>query len=476
LTVFPWTLRNYVVTGTPALVCFGGGLNFYFGHNDVSVGYRDLAQTPMSQLTTQAAIDAAGYKLGFEYFGRNPFGFFTRGAKKVQLLFGSPGYAPHGNSAIMLPDGWQTDPEKGRIAEALRARQRAKNAYLDGVFTVLARMHSWLLILGALAACVAWRRLPAELRTGVWLCVYWIVSHVIFWAQPRFRYPMEIPMALLTAFALVGAVAASRPGFVARSARSASPRAARREPGPARRRARAAFFGVAVVALLAALGCTPPQSTQLPGIEPWGDLASPYDDPIEVAAANALGPRPEGGEYRYQGGGFDPLRLADFLMLDGSERQARSGMAYVMVGQAQGWKRVSGVDSLAAYTEAIRIDPSCAAAYAEAARITRARGEIARAKALALQGLRLDSQRMSLWGTLSNIYLDTGDDARARQALEHALQLKGPPAPGMWEALAVLYLRTGRRRVPLTPQHAPQDVAADPRPTWQASGRAIAAT
>ena len=203
LTVAPWTLRNALVTGSPALVCFGGGLNFYFGHNDVALGYRDLKETPMSHLTTQAAIDAEGYRLGLECLGRNPLGFVTRGGRKIAALFGSPGYAPHENSAIMLPEGWNTDPERGRVATELRARQRAKNQWLDGLFTTWGTLHSWLLLAGSLVAVAVGRRtLPPDLAGAMWLAAYWVAAHVMFWAQPRFRYPVEIPFALLTAFAV----------------------------------------------------------------------------------------------------------------------------------------------------------------------------------------------------------------------------------------------------------------------------------
>jgi 4-amino-4-deoxy-L-arabinose transferase-like glycosyltransferase len=201
--IAPWTVRNYVLTGTPALVCFGGGLNFYFGHNPVAVGYRDVAQTPMARLTTQAAVDREGYRLGFAYLAEAPFGFVSRAVTKIIALGGSPGYAPHASSALLLPENWQTDPEQGRIAAAMRARQRAKNVWLDGLFTHWAAVHSWLLMAGGLVACMtAWRRLPPDLRLGAWLIVYWIAAHVVFWGQPRFRYPMEIPLALLTAYAL----------------------------------------------------------------------------------------------------------------------------------------------------------------------------------------------------------------------------------------------------------------------------------
>jgi 4-amino-4-deoxy-L-arabinose transferase-like glycosyltransferase len=203
LVIAPWTLRNQLVVGSPALVCFGGGLNFYFGHNPVGIGYRDLQQTPMAGLRDQVAVDAMGYRLGWQYLGQDPFGFWRRGGRKIGALFGSPGYAPHGNSAILLPDGWRTDPEKARQAAELRARQRAKNRWLDGLFTHLGTVHSWLLLVAAAAAAIVHRtRLPDDLRLAVWLSLYWVASHVVFWGQPRFRYPMEIPLALLAAFAV----------------------------------------------------------------------------------------------------------------------------------------------------------------------------------------------------------------------------------------------------------------------------------
>jgi len=203
LTIAPWTLRNAVVAGSPALVCFGGGLNFYFGHNEKGLGYRDLKDTPMANLATQAAIDREGYRLGLEYLGHQPLGFLTRGVRKIGALFGSPGYAPHENSAIMLPEGWNTDPERGRVADELRARQRAKNRWLDGLFTTWAALHSWVLVVGAIGAVALGRRaLPPDCVNAVWLAAYWIAAHVVFWAQPRFRYPLEIPFALLTAFAV----------------------------------------------------------------------------------------------------------------------------------------------------------------------------------------------------------------------------------------------------------------------------------
>ena len=202
LVIAPWTVRNAVVVGSPALICFGGGLNFYFGHNPEQLGFRDLSSTPMAGLATQAEVDRVGYRLGLAHLARQPLGFLTRGARKIGALFGSAAYAPHGNSAIALPADWQTNPESRRVAEELRARQRVKNRWLDGVFTLLANLHCALLVAAAAFACLQWKRLPQSLHLAAWIALAWIAAHVVFWAQPRFRYPMDVPLALLAAWRL----------------------------------------------------------------------------------------------------------------------------------------------------------------------------------------------------------------------------------------------------------------------------------
>ena len=410
LTIAPWTLRNALVAGSPALVCFGGGLNFYYGHNPQATGYRPLEQTPMAALRTQADIDREGYRLGLANLAHSPFGFVSRGVRKVGSLFGSPGYAPHSNSAILLPNGWQTDPNAAQQATALRQRQRAKNVYLDGLYTRLATLHTWLLLVGAALALMRWRRLPAELRLAVWLCAAWIAAHVVFWAQPRFRYPMEIPLALLAGWAFAGLRAA---------------------------RARRAGAVAALVAMLGA-GCAAPPPP-IPPLEAWGRADQPYDDPLEAAAMKALGPRPAGYEVTNPA----PIRLGEFLVLERRARDLRAGIAADLVSQGDTWRRTSGVDSLPPYLEAIRVDPSCTRAYQRAAQMTLVQGAVERAHALAAQGLRLDPQDAQLWVVLSEAYQREGDPNRARRALEYALALDPALDASAYQALASFYLRTG---------------------------------
>lgn len=201
LTLAPWTVRNAVVAGSPALVCFGGGLNFYFGHNPGPLGYRELASTPLAGLKDAARIDRRGYEEGWAFIARDPLGVVTRAVRKTGALFAPPTYALHANSAILIPDP-SANPELAGEAAAKRARQQRKDAVLHGPLAVLAAVHTYLLLAGA-ALALLWRvprRLP-ETQFLAAVVVVWIAVHALFWAQPRFRYPVEIPMALLAAAA-----------------------------------------------------------------------------------------------------------------------------------------------------------------------------------------------------------------------------------------------------------------------------------
>lgn len=202
LTLAPWTARNAIVAGTPALVCFGGGLNFYFGHNPGPLGYREIGTTPLAGLNDAARIDRRGYEEGLAFVARDPLGVVTRAVRKTVALFAPPTYALHANSAILLPDP-SSNPELAGEAAAKRARQQRKDALLHGPLAVLAAVHTYVLLLGTLLALL-WRvprRMP-QMQFPAAIVIVWIGVHALFWAQPRFRYPMEIPMALLTAAAL----------------------------------------------------------------------------------------------------------------------------------------------------------------------------------------------------------------------------------------------------------------------------------
>ncbi len=204
IVLAPWTLRNAAVAGRPALVCFGGGLNFYFGHNPGPLGHRDLAGTPLAGLDDPAAIDAAGVREGLRWIVRHPLALVRNGVAKVVALYGFPDYALHANSGILVPD-IRAHPELEAEARAKIARQRTRDRWLHGPCMHFSRgFHLLLLVFAALGLWWSLRPMNrlALLPLWSWLVLGWTAAHVLYWAQPRFRHPLEIPLTLLAALAL----------------------------------------------------------------------------------------------------------------------------------------------------------------------------------------------------------------------------------------------------------------------------------
>ncbi len=207
IVLAPWTVRNVAVAGRPALVCFGGGLNFYFGHNPGPLGYRDLAATPLAGLHDPAAIDAAGTREGLRWIVRHPLTFVRNSVEKMIALYAFPDYALHANSGILVPDT-RAHPELEAVARAKLARQRGRDRWLHGPCMHFTRgFHLSLLAFAALGLWWSFRPVDRLLRHPAlsfwsWVVLGWTAAHVIFWAQPRFRHPLEIPLTFLAAFAL----------------------------------------------------------------------------------------------------------------------------------------------------------------------------------------------------------------------------------------------------------------------------------
>ena len=199
--MLPWTIRNALVAGSPQPVCYGGGLNFYFGHNPEHLGFRPLKETPLRDLQSPPEVDARGYALGIETIRRDPRAAVCRTGTKLERLFGSPYWALHVNSGILLPDV-RLRPDLAPEARARAARQKARDGVLQGPLQILAWTHYLIVCAGAAASIVLWRRLPGPMRLLVVLTAAWIVVHLVYWAMPRYRFPIEMFLSILTAWFL----------------------------------------------------------------------------------------------------------------------------------------------------------------------------------------------------------------------------------------------------------------------------------
>ncbi len=178
----------------------------------------------------------------------------------------------------------------------------------------------------------------------------------------------------------------------------------------------------------------------LPPLEPWGDLKHPYGDSLEAAARHAL------GTLAREGGLQDPgISLEDFFALQVRIREGREGAAKAACARAFTLKKMSGIDSLELYLGALLTAPNSNSAYEQVLRILFDCGDTDRAKALAVQAIRLDPQDEILWVYLGEVYRRGGDVRKARAALEYAVGLGGGPSrrTNAVQALAMLYLRAG---------------------------------
>jgi len=198
LAITPWSVRNALVVGQPAVVSFGGGLNFYFGHNEEHIGYQDVATSPLASIRDPAELDRTGYKLGLQFIGAHPGRDLRNAAGKLGALYAFPDYALHVNSGILIPDV-RAHPERAAEAQARLQRQRARDRWLHGPLTVIARVYYICLGVAAFLTVVRSRAASPGLRLAVWLVLAWTLVHVVYWAQPRFRAPVEVPLALLAA-------------------------------------------------------------------------------------------------------------------------------------------------------------------------------------------------------------------------------------------------------------------------------------
>jgi len=206
-----------------------------------------------------------------------------------------------------------------------------------------------------------------------------------------------------------------------------------------------ALGALLLVAAAGWLGCASPPPPLLP-VENWGDAARPYGDSLEAQAWEALGPRPAAFQDRNaapHSQPHEPVRLGDFYALTPAERALRVSDAEAVYRLAIRDRVFAGKDSLALLLDAIRIDPTHVTAYELAGAALLEQREFARAKALALQGLRLEPGSARLWGVLAGVYLHEQDPDRAARALRRGLEIDARAIPDGRQSLAVLESNAG---------------------------------
>lgn len=196
----PWLVRNQLQVG-PVGFSSTGGVNFYFAHGADDYGFEHYEQTPLGGLD-EVEMSRRGYELGRERLSEDPAALIDTVRTGTEHLYDSPRYAPFFSSRAFATEA---PYPRGTSAELLAAVRGYNLAVWYGV-AVLSVL-GWLLL-------VRRRHRAALVLTG-FAAANWFCFAVVFWALPRYRFPVEPMLCLAAAVAVDAALRwrrARRPG------------------------------------------------------------------------------------------------------------------------------------------------------------------------------------------------------------------------------------------------------------------------
>jgi 4-amino-4-deoxy-L-arabinose transferase-like glycosyltransferase len=187
----PWVLRNERQLGSPVIIATNVGPNLWIGHNEGASGRMqvdDPIPVPddpdLSQPEFEVRASNLALRRALRFMFTHPADEVRLSGAKVRALYESDATALDWNSAY---DRSYYDPPI--IGNALRT---AANAY-------------WFAALGiAGIGLVASRaRLREPLAVLPLIVLAWTATHIVFFGEPRFHYPIVFVFALLAARGIV---------------------------------------------------------------------------------------------------------------------------------------------------------------------------------------------------------------------------------------------------------------------------------
>jgi 4-amino-4-deoxy-L-arabinose transferase-like glycosyltransferase len=176
LVVAPWTVRNYVESGSFVLISSNAGVDFYIGHSDGADGrgrkvdelvFRYPGLPPAE---AEARVSSDGFERGLRFAARHPLDEVTLSARKVWWL-------------------WYRDDEAVRWSDAHGERD-VMPASLRAALVVASNAYYWPVLALAIIGVLTerwWRRPEAMLLAS--LIGYWTLVHVAFFGDARFHAP-----------------------------------------------------------------------------------------------------------------------------------------------------------------------------------------------------------------------------------------------------------------------------------------------
>jgi hypothetical protein len=190
LVVAPWTLRNFVESGSLVAISSNAGVDFYIGHSEGANGRGRIVDEfvfrypELPPAEAEARVSADGLREGLEYAVTHPLGEVELAARKVFWLYSRD------DEALAWTDA---HGERELLSD------RARNA-----LAAISNVYYWLVV-GVAVAGLALRcsvRQPVRILLAS-LIVYWTLVHVAFFADPRFHAPIVPVFAIWAAAGLV---------------------------------------------------------------------------------------------------------------------------------------------------------------------------------------------------------------------------------------------------------------------------------
>ncbi|MHB8516703.1 MAG: glycosyltransferase family 39 protein, partial [Dehalococcoidia bacterium] len=195
--IAPWTVRNYVESGSPVLISTNAGVDFYIGHSAGADGRGRIVNElvfrypNLSEPRAEARVSNDGFREGLRYIVHHPLREVTLSARKLFWLYASD------HEALQWTDG---HGERRVLPHGVKLA-------LGG----LSDVYYWLLIALALVGIRRWLASPRGIAGAtrlllVSLVAYWTLVHVAFFADPRFHAPITPVLCLWAAVGVTSMV------------------------------------------------------------------------------------------------------------------------------------------------------------------------------------------------------------------------------------------------------------------------------
>jgi hypothetical protein len=197
--IAPWVMRNEQKLGSPVIIATNLGPNVWIGHHEGATGGMHVPggalpqpeEPDLSQPEIEVAADSIALREGLHYMATHPRDEARLSAIKVRALYASDSTALD----------WNSGYERGYFGD-----DSVENGLRD---TANAFWFSALILAGT-GFIASWHRLRDGYLLLPAIVLAWTATHLLFFGDPRFHYPIVFVFAILAARGAAVALEAAR--------------------------------------------------------------------------------------------------------------------------------------------------------------------------------------------------------------------------------------------------------------------------